>query len=250
MNESKSKSRDIPLNGEALALLIGKNKKKRKAIETTCKYFHEFGKKLSEQESSSANIGRDISIITSVKRIIDYVLGLFLVFIIVFANFMVLFLLVLSTDTDVISANLELWVILIIVFIILDGIGAKIFLIVIHLRDYYIIFEPQGIYYKKVGKPKFLAWSDMFKIQATMRYMRTRYSSSYKPNDLVVKIYTKSDWSVQFRAVYYIHVEEFFTETYSIRSQFKYFADIFRISRYRQCPFFYSDRWERLQRTY
>ena len=76
--------------GKALALLIGKNKKKRKAIETTCKYFHEFGKKLSEQESSSANIGRDISIITSVKRIIDYVLGLFLVFIIVFANFMVM----------------------------------------------------------------------------------------------------------------------------------------------------------------
>lgn len=233
------------LNGKALALLIGKNKKKRKAIETTCKYFHEFGKKLSEQESSSANIGRDISIITSVKRIIDYVLGLFLVFIIVFANFMVLFLLVLSTDTDVISANLELWVILLIVFIILDGIGAKIFLIVIHLRDYYIIFEPQGIYYKKVGKPKFLAWSDMSKIQATMRYMRI-----YPHSDLVVKIYTKSDWNVRFRAVWYIHVEEFFTETYSIRSQFKYFADIFRLSRYRQCPFSYSDKWQRLQRTY
>lgn len=241
------------LNGKALALLLGKNKKERKAIETTYKYFQEFGKTLSRGVSSSTNIRRDISIITSVKRIIDYVLGAFLVFVIVLVNCLLLFILMPSADNDMISANLELWILLIIALIILDGIGAKIFLITIHLRDYYIILEPKGIYYKKVGKPKFIAWSDMTKIHATMRYMRTRYVTTTKPNDLVVKIYLKYNIVVRFRAIYYIHiggVGPLSIESFSLlsnRSQLKYFADIFKLSRHRQCPFSYNDKWERLQ---
>ncbi|MHA1985972.1 MAG: hypothetical protein ACW98D_04965 [Promethearchaeota archaeon] len=238
------------MNGKALASLIGKNKKERNAIETTYKHFHEFGKGQSRGESLNANIKRDISILTSVRRISDFVLGVFLVFVIAFVNFFLLFFLVPSTNTDVISANFDLMIILFIALIILDGICARIILFVIHLRDYYIILAPQGIYYKKVGKPKFFAWSDMTKIQASMRYMRTRYASTTKANDLVVKIFSNYDRVVRFRAINYIHVEEFSMGLLSTKSQLKYFADIFRISRYRQCPFFYSDKWERLGRVY
>jgi len=263
--ESKSVSGVIPLDGKTIASSIGKNKKEEKALEATYKHFYEFRQYYSINDLKGAVIGRDILVLTS-KSKFQSIIALVYAFVILYVNWFVWFFMPSTINFELSSTvivyklfdleitQLGMWIILIIVMVILDGICVRLIALVLYLRNYFIVLDSQGIYYKKIGKPRFLDWADMSKIIATMKYFKLNPAS---PTDMVVDIHMKSRGKVRFRSGNYRFNGDLWDipifPEYSGTQHFESFAIIFKSFNYRfgygECPFFYDDMWRNYQKS-
>ena len=263
--ENKSESGVIPLDGKTIASCIGKNKKIEKALETTYKHFYEFRQYYSINDLKGAVIGRDILVLTS-KSKFQSIVALVYAFVILYVNWFVWFFMPSTINFELSSTvivyrlfdleitQLGMWIFLVIMMVILNGICVRLIALVLYLRNYFIVLDSQGIYYKKIGKPRFLDWADMSKIIATMKYFKLNPAS---PTDMVVNIHLKSRGKVRFRSGNYRFNGDLWDipifPEYSGTQHFESFAIIFKSFNYRfgygECPFFYDDIWRNYQKS-
>jgi len=112
-----------------------------------------------------------------------------------------------------IVTNFEGRVIVITLVIILFGMSGRILAFALYLRFYFIILASQGIYYKKIGKPRFISWSDIVRIGAKYRGNTTE--------EQTIKLYLKSKKKVRFNSTNYLykHKSDSFDELFNL---FKY----------------------------
>ncbi len=105
--------------------------------------------------------------------------------------------------------------------------GTSIWLIryALTLKHFFIVLHYRGIYYKKIGEPKFIAWGD---IAWMLGY--TKYFKGQPTKGRVVKIYLKSKNKVRFYSGDYIYKDKFFE-----------FDDVFISYKFRRCPFYSRD---------
>lgn len=117
------------------------------------------------------------------------------------------------TMTIYIVPNFGMRVIVITLVIILFGMSGRILAFALYLRYYFIIFASQGIYYKKIGKPRFISWTDIVRIGANYRGFTTEVQT--------IKLYLKSNKKVRFNSTNYLykHKSDSFADLFDL---FKY----------------------------
>ncbi|MHA1486846.1 MAG: hypothetical protein ACTSSC_06710, partial [Promethearchaeota archaeon] len=228
--------------GKDLALFLGKNKKEVKAVETRYDCFPTFKKyKITEQQVLGAILRKDILILTS-KYKLQTAIALIYIFGLGYISWFVWYFIPATVDFDLSSTivyysfeipNLVLLIVLYILMIILDIIWVRLLFLAIYLRNYFIVLDSQGIYYKKIGKPRYISWSEMSRITANRKMDRDNFNYY---NNMVIKIYTQSR-RVRFTYSNYLLKEK--DILYSENQYINYFGNIFKSFYYRECPFFY-----------
>ncbi|MHA1240106.1 MAG: ADP-ribosylation factor-like protein [Promethearchaeota archaeon] len=230
------------VDGKDLALFLGKNKKEVKAVETSYNCFPKFKKdKITEQQVLGAILRKDILILTS-KYKLQTAIALIYIFGLGYISWFVWYFIPATVDFDLSSTivyysfeipNLVLLIVLYILMIILDIIWVRLLFLAIYLRNYFIVLDSQGIYYKKIGKPRYISWSEMSRITANRKMDRDNFNYY---NNMVIKIYTQSR-RVRFTYSNYLLKEK--DILYSENQYINYFGNIFKSFYYRECPFFY-----------
>lgn len=158
----------------------GKDKFEKKALATIYRYYHEFRLQKSQNEVKNALTTREIVFLTGSK--FQFFAAIFSVILLtyVLVSFIVL-LSILPQDVDfemfyeILGFKLPgllLLIIFIIMLVILFGFIVCLVIFSIKLKRYFIILDSHGIYYKKLGSPRFLAWTDVSMITANERYSR------------------------------------------------------------------------------
>jgi len=110
---------------------------------------------------------------------------------------------------------------MILLFVPVLGVGGWLIIFALKLRHYFIVLHYHGIYYKRIGKPKFIAWVDIARIVGYLRYVRAR------PTERAVKIHLISNKRVRFNSSNYLFKDKFFD-----------FDDVFYSYKFRRCPFY------------
>jgi len=191
-------------------------KKEKRALETTFRYFNEskvayYKPEKSKTDLLSAIETGDLVVLTSkwkYPKIFDF----FTWFIIIFMVWWLLLVLPGAIIADII------------ITIILIGYTGRFITFAIYFRHYYILLDSQGIYYKKIGSPRFISWDDVVLISS---YFEHYTFSSLHHNERAIGLKLKSKKIVRFKEINY---------------QFKYkvlmFEDTFRTFKFRRCPFY------------
>lgn len=213
----------------------GNKKFQKKALETIYKYYPEFGREKSQNKAKGALNGEKIIILTGN---FNSLVGIFMA--ILFTFFSVILLIVLPfVDLEAVYGKpfdfeltgLQLWIIIITLIMIFFGCVGWWIIFTLQSKFFFIILDFQGIYYKKITKPRLLAWTDISKITA-----KKKYNMKYRTlNSIIVKIYLTPKGKVRFRSGYYRG------NLWRGRKSPK-FAETFELFRYRKCPFFYYSR--------
>ncbi|MFX1391679.1 MAG: hypothetical protein ACFE9Z_16560 [Promethearchaeota archaeon] len=232
------------MDGKEFASILGMNKKEQNALERVHEEFPQFREYRSLNEKITPIIGTDILVLTGDTKPINYFVGLFIVFIIVGVNWALCGIILLTENINI--QHILGMFILFPLLMVLDWIAGKIGLKMIYIGNFFMVLNSQGIYYKKFGKPKFLAWSDMVKIVAEMKH----YGASFY--DLNVDIYLNSKRKIRFYALDYQPKRTIKGKYIMFKPNLDSFAEVFwgfnRKFGYGDCPFFYYDRGSVLDR--
>ncbi len=231
------------IDGKELAQFIGQNKQEIRVLEKCYNHFQKFKEDKSTDREVMAFSEREFRILTS-KYILQTIIAWIYVFVLGYVFWFVWFFIPSTIEIDltlsVIYYSFEipvllLGIILYILIFILKVICLRLILFAIYLKNYFIVLDAQGIYYKKIGKPKFIAWNKMSKITAKKKYFRHNYQM---PNNMVITIYKQSGEKVRFNySNYDLKQEDLFL--YGHEHYLNYFAYIFRTFYYRECPLYY-----------
>ena len=205
------------VDGKDLAQFIGKNKKEVKAVETCYNYFPKFREdKITDQDVFGAILRKNLLVLTS-KYKLQTIMAWIYIFAIGYISWFVWFFIPSTIEFDLSSTLvfysfeipwLSLLVIIYILIFILDVIWVRLVALAIYLKNYFIVLDSQGIYYKKIGKPKFLAWNDMSRITAKRKYFIYNFQ---KPNNMVISVYMQSKGRVRFNSSNY-HLKQLNSE--------------------------------------
>jgi len=214
---------------------IEKEKFERKALETVYKYY---GQSKSHNEIIDNLRSKKTVVLLSNPKY-----SMYLFIFIIFAFFSALLLIVLPlVDLEAgynffgFEYNVPDFRNFIITMIFISfGTCGWIIIIVVQSRKRFIILDSQGIYYKKISKPRFLAWIDISKISA-----KNKHHKYGKLKYIVVRIHSISIVKVRFNSGYYRQFGK------QIRVNHMSFVSIFESFTYRKCPFIYYDRFGRL----
>lgn len=136
-------------------------KRLRKALKNSLEYF---GRARSEEEILH-EIGRgELKILIS-QNSLDRYFALFISSMLLFLG--ALFIIILIAFGLGLMPSLENGIIPFgIIAIVILGVAIRLFLFGVNLANYNIVLDFQGIYYKKVGKPRFISWSEIREIRA------------------------------------------------------------------------------------
>jgi len=192
------------------------DKREKRALETTFKYFNEskvvyYKPEKSKTDLLSAIETGDLVVLTS-KWKYPKILDFFTCFIIIFMFWWLLLVLP--------GAILAI----IIMTLILIGYTGRIITFAIYFRHYYIVLDSQGIYYKKIGTPKFISWNDVVLISSYFQYY---FFAALHHNERAIGLKLKSKKIVRFKEI-----------NYQFKYKFLMFEDAFGIFKFRRCPFY------------
>ena len=196
------------------------NKKEKKAIETTFRFFNEskavyYKPEKTETELLNAIKTGNLVILTSkwkYPKILDFIVGFVIIFMIW------LFLLAISSGV----------IVKIIATVILIGYTGRFITFAIYFRHYYILLDSQGIYFKKIGPPKFISWSDVISISG---YFQGYAFSNLHHDERAIGLVLKSKKIVRFKEI-----------NYQFKDKFPAFDYIFWAFKFRRCPFLHYGR--------
>ena len=170
----------------------------------------------------------DIVILTSkykLQTVLALIYGFFFIYIFWFLAF---FLFPGIDDERVYGFGLQgsgVGIVLILLIVLVIGVGGRLIIFALNLRHFFIVLHYRGIYYKKIGKPKFISWADIDRI---VGYLRTVRGS---PTERAVKIHLRSSNKVRFNSSNYLFKDKFFD-----------FDDVFYSYQFRRCPFYSMDK--------
>ncbi len=200
------------------------DKREKRVLETTFRYFKGSKLEKSQTELLSAIETRDLVVITSKYKFQTVLAFFFGVFFIYLFWFLAFFLLPTIDDERAYGLGLTasgVRIVVSLLIILVIGIGGKLITFAIYLKYYFIVLDSQGIYYKKIGKPRFISWADIAWIKGYMRHVRGN------PTERAVKIHLKSQKEVRFNSSNYLFKRKFFD-----------FDDVFKSFKFRRCHFF------------
>ncbi|NVM43666.1 MAG: GTP-binding protein [Candidatus Lokiarchaeota archaeon] len=202
---------------------IEMDKRKRRALETVFRRFK--GSRLGKSQSmpiTATEMGNLVILASKYKfqTVLAFIFGFFFILL-----FWALGLLALLTD-DERAYGLGLTasgvrIVLILLSVLVLGVGGRLIVFALNLRHYFIVLHYRGIYYKKIGKPRFLSWADIAWIVGYLRYVRGR------PTERAVKIHLKSNKKVHFNSTNYLFEDNFID-----------FDEVFYSCEFRRCPFY------------
>lgn len=112
----------------------------------------------------------------------------------------------------------------IIITVILIGVIIRAITIVMYLRNYFIVLDSRGIYYKKIGTPRFIPWTDVVEI---FGYLDKHFFAGVHKNERTVGLGLKSKRIIQFNAM-----------NYNFKGKYFEFDVVFITFKFRRCDFF------------
>jgi Ras-related protein Rab-11A len=206
------------LRGKPLTPPKGLEKREVKALETVSRYINETETKKSLTELLSGKEKGDIIVLVS-KYKFETILAYFLGFLFTFLTFwifgFVLFSLIYDELVFGLGTDFEMRILIIIITIFSIGVGGRLIAFAIYLRYYFIVLNFQGIYYKKIGKSKFISWTEVIKVVGYQRL-----------TEKVVRIHLKTKRKVRFSETKYLFKHKFFE-----------LKDVFQTFKFMPCPF-------------
>ena len=136
-------------------------KRQQRALKNSLEYF---GRARSEEEILN-EIGRgELKILIS-QNSLDRYFALFISCMLLFVG--ALFIIGLIAFGLGLMPSLDNGIVVFgIITIVILGVAIRLFLFGIYLTYYNIVLDFQGIYYKKIGKPRFISWSEIREIRA------------------------------------------------------------------------------------
>lgn len=227
LNESKKKKSQTLNQSKEL------DKREKKALETTFRYFNEskvvyYKPEKSETVLLSAIETGDLVVLTSKYRF-QTILAFFCGILFLFISWGFVFLIIPMIEDQFVYrfygievSGFSARIIAVIMTIILIGVGGRLITFAIYLRHYFIVLDSQGIYYKKIGKPRFISWNEVVKI---IGYQRRAFSVG-RPTERAVRIYLISKTRVRFNET-----------NYHFKHKFYKFDDVFRTFKFWRDPF-------------
>ena len=221
-------TQEIPIpKSNSLSQPIEIDKRENRALETVFRSFNESRTKKSQSDQMDTMETSGLVILTSKYKFQTIMASIFGVFFIFLFWFLAFFLLPTIDDERAYGLGLTasgVRIVVSLLIILVIGIGGTLITFARNLRHYFIVLHYQGIYYKKIGKPKFIPWVDIAWIVGYLRYVRGR------PTERAVKIHLKSKKEVRFNSSNYLFKDKFFD-----------FDDVFYSYQFRGCPFFSRD---------
>ena len=192
------------------------DKGEKRALKTIFRYFNEskvvyYKPEKSETDLLNAIETGDLVVLTSkwkYPKILDFVTG--------FVFFFMFWWLSLVLPGAII-ADITMTIFLI-------GYTGRLITFAIYFRHYYIVLDSQGIYYKKIGTPRFISWNDVVSINSYFHYYAF---SGLHHNERAIGLELKSKKIVRFKEI-----------NYQYKYKFLMFEDAFRTFKFRQCPFY------------
>ena len=190
---------------------IEMDKREKRAIETVFRRFK--GSKLGKSKSkpiTTTEMG-DIVILPSkykLQTILAFFYGFFFIYLFWFFTF---FLYPRTDDEREYGLGLTasgVRIVLILFIILVLGVGGRLIIFAVNLRHFFIVLHYRGIYYKKIGKPRFIAWTDIDRIVGYLRTFRGR------PTVRSVKLYLISNKKVRFNSINYRLKDKYFDFPY------------------------------------
>ena len=210
----------------SLNLSIEMDKREKRAIETVFRRFK--GSKLGKSKSKPITTKKmgDIVILPS-KYKLQTILAFFYGFFFIYLFWFLTFYLYPTIDDETIY-NLNGFefpasgarIILISLIVLVVGVGGRLLIFALNLRHFFIVLHYRGIYYKKIGKPRFVAWTDIDRI---VGYLRTFRGS---PTVRSVKLYLISYKKVRFNS-----------SNYRLKDKYFDFPYVFYSYEFRRCHF-------------
>jgi len=207
------------LRGKPLKPPIRLEKREEKALETVFRYNNETETKKSITELLSGKEKGNIVVLVSkykFETIMAYFLGILFIFL---AIWIFVFAAISLITGEIIygfgTGPIEMRILVIVITFFSIGVGGRLIAFAIYLRNYFIVLNFQGIYYKKIGKLKFISWTEAVKVVGYKRL-----------NERTVGIYLKTKRRVRFNETKYLFKHKFFE-----------FEDVFRTFKFMRCPF-------------
>ena len=112
----------------------------------------------------------------------------------------------------------------IIITVILIGVIIRAITIVMYLRNYFIVLDSNGIYYRKTGTPRFIPWTEVVEI---VGYLDKHFFAGVHKNERTVGLGLKSKKIVRFNAM-----------NYNFKGKYFEFDVVFITFKFRRCDFF------------
>ena len=199
------------------------DEREKRALETVFRYFEESKLGISQSMLITTSEMEDLVILTS-KYKLSMVLAMFFGFSFITFTFLAFISLPSLNDDRAYGLGLTasgVRIVIVLLFVPFGGVGGYMIVYALNLKHYFIVLHYQGIYYKKIGKPRFISWMDMKLIQGCFRYVMG------KPVEKAVDIYLNSDKKVRFNSTNYLFKDKFFE-----------FDDVFYSNEFRDCPFY------------
>ena len=199
-------------------------KKEKRALETTFRYFNEskvvyYKPEKTETDLLNAIETGDLVVLTGKYKlltILEHIIGFLLIFV---------FGLILGVPfiSSFELTDFGVRIIADIIIIILIGYSGRVIIFLVYLRHYFIVLDSQGIYYKKIGTPRFISWNDVVE---TCGYPQS-FLSIGKPIGRAIWLILKSKKKVRFNET-----------NYRFKRKFSVFDDVLRTFKFRRCPFY------------
>jgi len=204
---------------QTLSQPIDLNKREKRALKTTFRYFNDSKAVYYKPEKSqtvllSAIERRELVVLTSkfkFQKISSFIAGF---------SFIFIFLLFLFIMIPRIYRSIPGFI----MAVILIAVIVRAITVTMYLRHYFIVLDSNGIYYRKTGTPRFIPWTEVVEI---FGYLDVHYFPGVHKNERTVGLVLESKKLVRFNAM-----------NYNFKGKYIEFDVVFITFKFRQCNFY------------